>query len=190
MKPQMRPVLLALVLSTAFPADADACHRYTRWHYHFPQRCGVGHEAAPNRGTRAIQFPSRVVLAAPRPPVTPSPQPPTPPAPAPDPQPSPPAAPPPPVALLSPSAPPPATPAPDDPEFKATWDRLADEAKSKNVTPDCSADHCTLVWRTLPGGTILLFSYVDGVRALCVDYGAIEVSCFTSDGQTQMVKVR
>jgi hypothetical protein len=152
MKPQMRPVLLALVLFAAFPADADACHRYTRWHYHFPQRCGVGHEAAPNRGTRAI--------------------------------------PPPPVALLSPSAPPPAPPAPDDPEFKATWDRLADEAKSKNVTPDCGADHCTLVWRTLPGGTILLFSYVDGGRAFCVDYGAIEVSCFTSDGQTQMVKVR
>jgi hypothetical protein len=37
----VRGLLLALALLAAQPVDAAACHRYSRWLYPFPQRCGV-----------------------------------------------------------------------------------------------------------------------------------------------------
>ena len=37
----MRGLLLALALMASQPVEAAACHRYSRWSYPFPQRCGV-----------------------------------------------------------------------------------------------------------------------------------------------------
>jgi hypothetical protein len=38
----MSRVALAVVFMLASPADAAACHHYSRWFYPWPQRCGVG----------------------------------------------------------------------------------------------------------------------------------------------------
>jgi hypothetical protein len=36
----VRGLLLASALFASAPADAASCHRYARWYYPWPQRCG------------------------------------------------------------------------------------------------------------------------------------------------------
>jgi hypothetical protein len=45
----MKPVLLAMVLMAAAPTPAAACHRFARWRYPWPQRCGAIHAERPAR---------------------------------------------------------------------------------------------------------------------------------------------
>ena len=37
---------MAAILSAAIalPSEAASCHHYSRWYYHFPQRCGVARQ--------------------------------------------------------------------------------------------------------------------------------------------------
>jgi hypothetical protein len=76
-------------------------------------------------------------------------------------------------------------------EFAAQWEAFAADAKRRNITPACGADHCTLVWRQDESGlTVMLFSYTDGSHAYCVDDDATTIECRTSDGRKQSVEVK
>ena len=37
----LRGIALAAALLASMPVEAAACHRYSRWYYPWPQRCGI-----------------------------------------------------------------------------------------------------------------------------------------------------
>ena len=63
----VRGLLLALAVLASAPVPAAAgCHRYSVWHYPWPQRCGVRHQAAfvalahhrPSRPVTPVKLPN------------------------------------------------------------------------------------------------------------------------------------
>jgi hypothetical protein len=43
----LRGIMLAAAFMASQPVDAAACHRYARWYYPWPQRCGAIREMRP-----------------------------------------------------------------------------------------------------------------------------------------------
>jgi hypothetical protein len=74
--------------------------------------------------------------------------------------------------------------------FTARWSAAAADAVQRNLTPACGSDHCSLSWQNAAGLTMMLFSYTDGTRLLCVDDGEPTIDCVASDGAKQIVEVK
>lgn len=60
-------IALALILA-AQPAQAEACHRFSRWYYPYPQRCSVSsHQVRLAAYTPDVQPPPRMIDPSPEP---------------------------------------------------------------------------------------------------------------------------
>ena len=64
----MKVLALAIALTAALPTPAAACHRFSRWHYPWAQRCSV--ERAPT--PRLVRIAAREIEPAPQPPEPPA----------------------------------------------------------------------------------------------------------------------